>query len=174
MTTALGTIRQVAYVVDDLEKALNYWVEVMKAGPFFLFEHAIMEDQRYRGGASNVDVSLAVGNSGDVQIELIYCEDDNPSVYKEFRDAGRVGVHHVGLMPEDYEKTYAQYVSLGYEAAYECNIGGTRLVYFDTVASLGHFTELWENSEAFKDFMAQVKAAAKNWNGEDPVRDGSI
>jgi len=174
MTPALGTIRQVAYVVEDLDEALAYWVDVMKAGPLFLFEHVSMEDQRYRGGASNVDVSLAVGNSGDVQIELIYCENDNPSVYKEFRDAGRVGIHHVGLMPENYDETYDRYRSMGCEAAFECSVGGTRLVYFDTVASLGHFTELWDNSEAFKDFMAQVKSASQGWNGDDPVRNGSL
>ncbi len=72
MAPPLGTITQVAYVVEDLDSALRYWIDIMKAGPFFVFEHAQMEDQRYRGGASNVDVTLAVGNSGDVQIELIY------------------------------------------------------------------------------------------------------
>jgi hypothetical protein len=174
MPTPLGTVRQVAYVVTDLDKALKYWLDVMKAGPFFLFEHAVMEDQRYRGAASNADVSLAVGNSGDVQIELIYCENDEPSVYKEFLDAGRVGVHHLGLMPENYQQTYDEYRSLGFEPAFECSISGTKLVYFDTVDALGHFTELWDNSEAFKDFMADVKAAAQGWNGDDPVRTASL
>ena len=172
--TPLGTIRQVAYVVQDLDKALSYWVDVMKAGPFFLFKHAEMENQRYRGATSNVDVTLAVGNSGDVQIELIYCENDEPSVYKEFIDAGRSGVHHLGLMPENYQETVAQYISHGFEAAFECRIGGTDLVYFDTVDSLGHFTELWDNSQAFLDFMAQVKAAAQGWDGKDPIRDASL
>jgi hypothetical protein len=157
-----------------MEQALDYWIDVMKAGPFYLFEHAEMENQRYRGAASNADVSLAVGNSGDVQLELIYCENDEPSVYKEFLDAGRSGVHHLGLMPENYAETYAQYTSLGFDAAFECSIGGTNLVYFDTVDALGHFTELWENSKAFLDFMAQVKAAAQGWQGEDPIRMGSL
>ena len=174
MTTPLGTVRQVAYVVDDMEKALRYWIEVMSAGPFFLFEHAEMENQIYRGAASNIDVSLAVGNTGDVQIELIYCEDDKPSVYKEFIDAGRTGVHHLGLMPENYRETYARYVSLGYQPAFECSIAGTELVYFDTVASLGHFTELWDNSDAFMNFMEDVKAAARGWDGADPIRKGSL
>ena len=53
----------------------------------FLFEHAVLEGQRYRGGPSDVDVTLAVGNSGDTQIELIYGENDAPSLYKEFLDS---------------------------------------------------------------------------------------
>ena len=84
MTQPLYTVRQVAYVVRDMEKALKYWTEYLKVGPFFMFEHCPLENQRYRGGESNADVSLALGNSGDVQIELIYCENDAPSVYKSF------------------------------------------------------------------------------------------
>ena len=52
-----------------------------------------MENQKYQGGPSNADVSIALGNSGDVQIELIH-KNDAPSVYKEFFDAGRTGIHN--------------------------------------------------------------------------------
>lgn len=174
MMKQFGSIKQVAYVVKDMDAALGYWTEVLNAGPFFMFEHSQMDDQRYRGGRSDVDVSLAVGNSGDVQIELIFCENDAPSVYKEFLDAGRLGVHHVGLMPESYETAYKQYESLGFEAAFECKISGTSLVYFDTVSALGHFTELWERSDAFIDFMGHVKEASVGWDGTDPVRNASL
>ncbi len=174
MTQPLYTVRQVAYVVRDLDAALKYWVDVLKVGPFFLFEHCPLENQRYRGGPSNADVSLALGNSGDVQIELIYCENDAPSVYKEFLDAGRVGVHHVGLMPENYAETCARYASLGHEAAFECTVGGAPLVYFDTVDSVGHFVELWDNHDVFKDLFMLVENAAKGWDGKDPVRPGPL
>ena len=82
MTQPLYTVRQVAYVVKDMEKALKYWTEYLKAGPFFMLEHAPLENQKYRGAASNADISIALGNSGALQIELIYCENDAPSVYK--------------------------------------------------------------------------------------------
>ena len=72
MTNQFGVIRQVAYVVEDMDQALKYWIDFLGAGPFYMFEHSQMDDQKYRGGDSQVDVSLAVGNSGDVQIELIY------------------------------------------------------------------------------------------------------
>ena len=171
---ALGTVSQVAYVVEDMDRALKYWIEVINAGPFFVFEHALLENQRYRGGPSDVEVTLAVGNSGDIQIELIYCENDAPSVYKEFRDAGKSGVHHIGLMPEDYTKTIELYRSLDFEPAFECSIGGTDLVYFDTVKTLGHFTELWDNSETFLEFQRSVREAARTWDGSDPIRHGAL
>ena len=170
----LGSVSQVAYVVEDMDRALKYWIDVMNAGPFFLFEHAQLEDQVYRGGPSTVDATLAVGNSGDTQIELIKCENDAPSVYREFLDAGRSGVHHVGMMPVDYAAACARYKQLGFDAAFECSIGGTQLVYFDTVDALGHFTELWDRSESFIEFQRSVKEAAVGWDGEDPIREGGI
>ena len=170
----LGSVSQVAYVVEDLNAALNYWIEVIKAGPFFLFEHAAMENQRYRGAPSNIDVTLAVGNSGDTQIELIYCENEAPSVYQEFLQAGKSGVHHLGLMPEDFQTACDNYRALGYEAAFECSIAGTNLVYFDTVATLGHFTELWDRSATFLEFQRSVREAARDWDGKDPIRNAAL
>ena len=174
MTQPLYTLRQLAYVGRDLDAALKYWTEVLKVGPFFLFEHCPLENQRYRGGESNADVTLALGNSGDLQIELIFCETEAPSVYKEFLDAGRVGVHHFGMMPVDYAATCAEYKALGHEAAFECTVGGAPLVYFDTVATVGHFIELWDNNEVFKDLFSLVEDAAKGWDGNDPVRPGPL
>ena len=40
MSQHLNTVRQIAYVVEDMEKALKYWTEYLKAGPFFTLEHA--------------------------------------------------------------------------------------------------------------------------------------
>ncbi len=170
MTQPLYTVRQLAYVVRDLDAALRYWTETLKVGPFFLIEHAALANQRYRGQPADTDVSIALGNSGDLQIELILQNDDEPSVYKEFLDAGRVGVHHFGLMPEDYQKAYDQYRALGHEAAFECSVGDARIVYFDTVDTVGHFIELWDNHPIIKDMFLRVEEAAKGWDGSDPVR----
>ena len=174
MTQPLHTVRQVAYVVKDMERALKYWTEVLKVGPFFMFEHCPLKDQRYRGGKSDADVSLALGNSGDIQIELIYCENTAPSVYKEFLDAGKTGVHHFGMMPEDFKKSCDEYIALGHEAAFECTVGGAPLVYFDTVDTVGHFIELWDNNEVFLDLFSLVENAAIRWDGSDPVRPGPL
>ena len=68
MSQHLNTVRQIAYVVEDMEKALKFWTEYLKAGPFFTLEHAPMENQKYRGGPSNADVSIALGNSGTYRL----------------------------------------------------------------------------------------------------------
>ncbi|MGR8921044.1 MAG: VOC family protein [Gammaproteobacteria bacterium] len=174
MSQPLQTVRQLAYVVRDIDAALKYWTESLKVGPFFLFEHCPLENQVYRGGESNADVTLALGNSGQLQIELIYCETDAPSVYKEFLDAGRQGVHHFGIMPEDYAAACAEYKARGHEAAFECTVGGAPLTYFDTVDTVGHFIELWDNNPVFLDLFKLVEDAAVGWDGSDPVRPGPL
>ena len=45
MSQHLNTVRQIAYVVEDMKKALKYWTEYLKAGPFFTLEHAPMEKE---------------------------------------------------------------------------------------------------------------------------------
>ena len=174
MTQPLYTVRQLAYVVNDMDSALKYWIETLKVGPFFLFEHCPLENQKFFGKPANTDVTLALGNSGSLQIEIIYQHNDEPSVYKEFLDAGRVGVHHFGLMPDDYVNACNQYRSLGHEAAFECTIGGAPLVYFDTVETVGHYIELWDNSSVFKNLFDMIEGAATDWDGKDPIRPGPL
>ena len=170
MTQPLHTIRQLGYFVTDLDEALKYWTEVLKVGPFFKMEHLALENQIYRGDPGNVDLTIALGNSGSVQIELIQQINDVPSVYKEFIDAGGRGLHHFGIMPEDYEATRQKYIDLGHKVAFECTLAGAPLVYFDTLDACGHYTELWDNNDFYKDLFLEIENAAKDWDGKDPVR----
>jgi hypothetical protein len=170
MTQPLGTIRQLAYVVEDMEVALDYWINTLGVGPFFSIEHARLENQKYYGEPGNADVSIALGNSGDLQIELIHQHNDAPSVYRDFLQAGRTGVHHFGLMPLIYGEAFKKYQNLGHQVAFECSVGGAPVVYFDTLDTVGHYIELWDNNSVFKDLFLMVEQAAIDWQGEDPVR----
>ena len=78
-------------------------------------------------------------------------------------DAGKEGVHHFGMMPENFEKACKEYSDRGHEAAFECTVGGAPLVYFDTVDSVGHFIELWDNNGIEKAILTSAyKALKKN------------
>lgn len=166
----LKSVRQLGYVVSDLDAAVEYWVQVLNAGPFFLIKHCALRNQIYRGQPSNVDVDIALGNSGDVQIELIYQHNNTPSVYNEIVASGHVGLHHIGLMPTDYESTCTLYTDLGYQTAFQATVSGAELVYFDTREAIGHYTELWERSDVFDDVARLVEEAAFDWDGENPLR----
>ena len=55
----------------------------------------------YRGRPTEPVASIAFANSGELQIELIEQEDDSPSIYREFLDAGHDGFHHLAWWVED-------------------------------------------------------------------------
>jgi len=162
-----GVIKQLAYVVDDLDAAIARWVALVHAGPFFRIDNARIEDMRYRGRPADSALSLAVGNSGAIQIELIQPLDGAPSVYRELPR----GVHHLALLARDFEAESARLEHLGHPLAWSLTLPGIcRVRYHDTLASFGHFLELWERTDRMCSLLEMIEGAARDWDGRDPVR----
>ena len=171
MLQPIGSLLQVAYVVEDAEAAVRYWTEVRGVGPFFLFEHFALDNQTYRGAPTNVDITIAASSSGGVCVEIIQQHNDIPSVYREFLDAGSAGVHHTGYMPRDYDAEIERYIEAGHEIAFSGELGaGTRVAYMDTVGAVGHFTEFFEDTEDMRKLLALTEDTARDWDGSDPLR----
>lgn len=162
-----GVIKQIAYVVDDLDTAIMDWVELLHAGPFFRIDDARFEDMRYRGTPADASISLAIGNSGGIQIELIQQRDGAPSIYRELL----CGVHHLAVLARDFEGESARLERLGHPVAWALTVPGVcRVRYHDTRARFGHFLELWESTDAMRGLLEMVEAAAREWDGSDPIR----
>lgn len=94
MSRFFGEIRQNGYVVRDIEAAMKHWIEVLGVGPFFYLEQAPVENFRYYGEPSDMAASIALANSGALQIELIQQRNDAPSMYRDFLAAGHEGLQH--------------------------------------------------------------------------------
>src|SRR5512140_1548304 len=99
MSIEHDVIKQIAYVVDDLDTAIEDWVRLAHAGPFFRIDDVQVEGVRYRGVPADAKLSIALGNSGGVQIELIQQRDGGPSIYRERRG----GVHHLAMLARDFD-----------------------------------------------------------------------
>ena len=82
----LGAVMQVAYFVEDMDRALKHWTKMLRVGPFFLFEHFALLDAKYRGKPTDVDLTLALAFSGTMNLALIVQNNDAPSVYREVAD----------------------------------------------------------------------------------------
>jgi catechol 2,3-dioxygenase-like lactoylglutathione lyase family enzyme len=171
MTQPVGAMLQFAYVVPDIQKTLKYWIEVLGVGPFYLFESMELVGHKYRGTPTAPNLALALANTGEAQIEIIMQNNDEPSIYKEFSDAGGFGLHHVGYTPADFDAEIEKYLGLGCELALEGSLnGGTRVVYFDTREHLGHLTEFWQETDELMDLFHLVENAAQDWDGRVPIR----
>jgi hypothetical protein len=88
MSRIFGAVRQNGYVVRDIHAAMKHWIEVMGVGPWYYMDRVKTDWFRHRGENSAVEMSIALANSGDLQIELIQQRNDAPSLYREFLDSG--------------------------------------------------------------------------------------
>jgi catechol 2,3-dioxygenase-like lactoylglutathione lyase family enzyme len=172
MSRIFGPIRQNGYVVRDIEKALHHWTTVLGVGPFFYFERAPITEFSYRGVTSPLEVSIALGNSGDLQIELIQQRNDAPSMYRDFLAAGREGLQHVAYWTNEFEADLARCLDAGFVVG-QAGVAGAsngRFVYFDTEAHPGTVVELSDSSGAKGMFFKHIAEVAKTWDGSEPVR----
>ena len=78
-----SNIFQVAWIVNDLESSIRRWIQTARVGPFFIIPHPILTNLQYRRHASTIDISVAVAQTGPVQVELIEQHSDGPSPYRD-------------------------------------------------------------------------------------------
>jgi hypothetical protein len=172
LSRIFGSVRQNGYVVRDIHAAMDHWINVMGVGPWFYIENVKTDWFRHRGQDSPVAMSIALANSGDLQIELIQPRNDAPSLYKEFLDAGHEGLQHMSYWTDDYQGLYDKALSLGYHVGHEGQIGGEkgRFAYFDTQAHPGTVVEISDISGAKGPFFDHVRRVSQDWDGSDPIR----
>jgi hypothetical protein len=81
---------------------MRHWTEVLGVGPFYYIERVKRDWFRYRSEPSDAEVSIALANSGDLQIELIQQRNDAPSMYRDFLNSGREGLQHMSYWTTNY------------------------------------------------------------------------
>jgi hypothetical protein len=167
-----GDVRQNGYVVRDIHAALVHWTEVLGVGPFWFFEEAPVEDFRYRGEPSDLVASIALAQSGPLQIELIQQRNDVPSMYRDFLEAGHEGLQHIAYWTEEFDRDLERILGLGHEVRQSGQVGGAdgRFVYLATEAHPGTVIELSEISGPKGAFFRHIAEAAREWDGMDPIR----
>ncbi|MCI4676806.1 VOC family protein [Candidatus Mycolicibacterium alkanivorans] len=86
-------IRQIGYIVSDFEQTIDGRVQ-LGVGPWCVMRGIAMSCL-YRGEPCSVTLTIGFANSGDLQLEVIHQDDDTPSIYPEFTDAGGEGYHQL-------------------------------------------------------------------------------
>ena len=83
MSRLFGAVRQIGYVVPNLDEAIESWVRNAGIGPFFRLDHMPLTTFRVRGRETHVDLSVACAQSGEVQIECLDGSNDPPPKYAD-------------------------------------------------------------------------------------------
>lgn len=171
MSRIFGEIRQNGYVVRDLEAALKHWIEVLDVGPWFVLENIRLDTFRYRGEPSALEMSLALSNSGPLQIELIQQLNGAPSMYRDFLDAGHEGLQHVAYWTEDFDDVFARASAAGFRVGQSAAFGEDgRFVYFESDGHPGTVIELSEVCGVKGPFFEHIARSARDWDGSKAIR----
>ena len=170
----VGSVMQVAYVVDDLEKAALHWANNLNIGPWVIMEHFPAENMKYYGEETAIDISLAMAFTDTMSFELIVQNDDAPSVYKDVVEKHGYGAfHHWAVTTDTFDADVEKYLSDGAKIAFSGEVvpvGRKRFAYVDTQGTLPGMIELIELSDGVEELFAGIKAQADGWDGRDPIR----
>jgi hypothetical protein len=173
MSRIFGNPAQMGYIVRDIDAGIDAWL-AHGVGPWFYFETVQMDWFRHRGADSAPEMSIALANSGDLQIELIQQRNDAPSLYKEFLDSGREGFQHISYWTTAYQELYDRALTEDYAVGHEGQIGGEqgRFAYLENelARASGTLIEISDVSGAKGAFFAHVREVAASWDGSEPVR----
>jgi hypothetical protein len=172
MSRFFGKVCQNGYVVRDIEAAMDHWTKTLGVGPFYYIESVDCDWFTHRGQPSDIELSIALANTGDLQIELIQQRNDAPSMYREFLAAGHEGLQHMSYWSRTYQADYDRAIAAGYKVGQEGQIGGEdgRFVYFDTETHPGTVIEMSDISGGKGPFFERVRERAATWDGSEPIK----
>lgn len=170
ITPARQPIMQVAFVVEDIHKAVEQWARQMRVGPFFLQEHVRYQSLTYRGAECGADVSLAFAFSGELQIELVCQHNEAPSIYRDAVAAAGYGAQHLGTLCADMAAELARFAALGIEPIQRgVSASGVETIFLPFQSGPAGVIELIQSSPQLDDAFALMRAAAAGWDGETAI-----
>ncbi|MDF0545839.1 VOC family protein [Sphingobium sp. H39-3-25] len=172
--SALGGIYQLGYVATDMAAAVEDWTRTYGVGPFYEIPKVedFLVESRYYGAASNICFAASLGYWGRQQIEIIVPTNDAPSIYRDWIESGRRGIHHLCVTVDDLEPGRRILLEAGAVLAQELTIaGGGGAIYFDLgEAADVRYLELYQLAPGQADMYAAMEAEARTWDGSNPFR----
>lgn len=149
----LGPLRQIGYVVHDVDAAAQSWVDRFGIGPWRV-KHGIELEGR--------TVSIASSYSGGIEVELIAQSAGPPSMYTRALERGP-GAQHVCFFPSNYDAALEHMLGSGMTVEFSGQIGDVRFCYAsDGEGQVVEIADLGAESLALR---AERSAAAAQWTG---------
>lgn len=171
MSRLFGEMRQIGIVVRDIEAAMRHWVDVCGVGPWFYADKLPVTAFTYRDKTyDDLHISVALANSGEVQLELIQQRCDTPSMYRDYLAAGNEGMQHWSSWPEDYEDRLEHALSNGYSVGQAGDSPRGPFVYLWEEGHPGTVIEMAHMTPTRRAIFDAIREAAADWDGTDPIR----
>jgi methylmalonyl-CoA/ethylmalonyl-CoA epimerase len=168
MSSNPGPIRQIGYVVDNLEAAVEQWRALTQRGPWTCFKGAVLEG-RLGERPVTVTIDVALGYIDDLEIELI-APRSTISPYHGADGRLLVGVHHVAWFSEDIAASVEQAGARGMRVMFEATNPVTKVAYLESDTAAGQRIEFIQYTADGLAGWQQRVATARTWDGTNPVQ----
>ena len=145
-------IDQIALIVEDLDKSVETYWNMMGVGPwtFYTYGKPMLKRASYRGQPADLIMRIAFAPLGSLGIELIELVRE-PTIYHDWVEEHGYGFHHVGKLVKDMGAALSEASVAGLTVIQEGSgfglDGDGHFAYLDTEESLGMVLELIEAPE---------------------------
>lgn len=142
-------IKQIAFVVRDLEASVRAYWDLLRIGPWTAYEltEDVLRDMTYHGQAARFSLRHALAWRDGVQLELVE-PGNGPSIFADHLDGHGEGLHHVGIYVEDHARAVAEFAEQGFTPIQSARgfgaTGDGAFAYFVTDSPLAAIVELIE------------------------------
>lgn len=141
---------QIGVVVEDMDKAVEYYSTIFGVGPFTVYEF-MPEKQWVLEKPSSFKLQLGKAIWGNLELELIQpLEGESP--HKEFLEKYGEGMQHLGFLIHNYDEMFKEFKNTGFkpltraETYVETYGGYLKACYFDTRSVGGIIFEIiWKS-----------------------------
>jgi catechol 2,3-dioxygenase-like lactoylglutathione lyase family enzyme len=166
--SAFGPVRQVAYLVEDLDGSVARWARFAGIGPWTIYRNVSMHGA-YHGQATEILMDVALSYQDELQIELIRPHGGSVSPYQDGSGRILVGMHHIAWFTDDLERDKAKARERGMRIGFEAENAASKVAYFDSPDEPGLLFEFMLATPMLLEGFAQGVAASRTWDGQTAV-----
>lgn len=153
--TAVFQIGCVVADIDDAEKQYAAWFGVSHWQR--MPEVAFTPDRTtFRGEPGDHAAAVSLGYAGDLQVELIQPL-RGASIYSEFLARCGPGIHHLGLVPDDYDAALATANEQGLAVVQDGDMDLMTFAYLETPTMGTPYLELLRPTPEILEVFASIK-----------------
>lgn len=160
---------QLAYLVPDLNQAMEEFTRRLGAGPWLRLDNFSGRDQRWNGKPYGGTVNLAFAQAGVMQIELIELPSSAPSPFHDHLTEHGFGLQHLGYLTANFDVDMAKHERDGAKAVFtDRTASGGRIAHMKKTGAIVPVCELIEIDEGLHTFFGAIQEASSNWDGKSP------
>lgn len=183
LNARFGLARQVAFVVNSLDQAIEQLHREQGMGPFLVARNAKpLANARFRGEPSaEIILHLGFAYIGELQIELIELVSGEPSMYREALDnlkdseTGLEHIHHYAVCVDDFVGTYDYAMNNGYSAILDSGYPGlVQMSYIESNQDPHLILEVIEYNDLIRPYFDQIKQLVDRANPQQLIHEFSL